>query len=45
GKLLDVKEIVVEGTDLNHNLVIVEKIKSCPKTYPRKAGNVTKKPL
>lgn len=45
GKLLNVKELVVEGTDLKHNLVTVEKVKVCPKTYPRKAGNVTKKPL
>lgn len=45
GNLKDVKKILIEGTDLNHNLVIVEKIKICPKTYPRKAGNVNKKPL
>ncbi len=45
GKLKGITEVEIEGTDLNHNLVIVDKIKSTPKTFPRKAGNVTKKPL
>ena len=45
GKLLRVDETIIEGTDLNHNIVIVEKIKQCPKTYPRKAGIVAKKPI
>lgn len=45
GKLLRVDETIIEGTDLNHNIVIVEKIKQCPKTYPRKAGTVAKKPI
>lgn len=45
GKLIRVDETIVEGTDLNHNIVVVKKIKECPKAYPRKAGNVTKKPI
>lgn len=45
GKLVDVIEVSIEGTDLKHNLVIVKKIKETPKTYPRKAGTITKKPL
>lgn len=45
GKLLRVDETLIEETDLNHNIVVVEKIKECPKTYPRKAGTVTKKPI
>lgn len=45
GNLLRVDKILIEDTDLNHNIVIVKKIKSCPKTYPRKAGTVTKKPI
>ncbi|MGL4850244.1 MAG: 16S rRNA (guanine(527)-N(7))-methyltransferase RsmG [Clostridium sp.] len=45
GRLARIDETVVEGTDLNHNIVVVEKVKECPKTYPRKAGNVTKKPI
>lgn len=45
GKLKEIKEINVYGTDLSHNLVIVDKISETPKAYPRKAGNITKKPL
>ncbi|AQM60855.1 16S rRNA (guanine(527)-N(7))-methyltransferase RsmG [Clostridium baratii] len=45
GKLLRVDETIIEDTDLNHNIVVVEKIKECPKIYPRKAGTVTKKPI
>ncbi|MPQ43779.1 16S rRNA (guanine(527)-N(7))-methyltransferase RsmG [Clostridium tarantellae] len=45
GKLEGVLEVNIEGSDLKHNLVIVKKIKETPKTYPRKAGSITKKPL
>ena len=45
GELQGIIEISIEDTDLNHNIVVVEKIKECPKTYPRKAGTVTKKPI
>ncbi len=45
GKLKDIVEINIEETDLKHNIVIVEKVKECPKQYPRKAGIVTKKPI
>jgi 16S rRNA (guanine527-N7)-methyltransferase len=44
----DVEEILkvdIEGSDLNHNLVIIRKLKETPKKYPRKAGMVTKNPL
>lgn len=45
GKLKNVIELEIEGTDLKHNLVVIEKIKNCTNTYPRKAGIITKKPL
>ena len=45
GKLKDVIEVEIEGTDVKHNIVIVDKVKECPSSYPRKAGIVTKKPL
>lgn len=45
GKLRGIIEVEIEGTDLKHNIVEVEKVNNCPKTYPRKAGTVTKKPL
>ena len=45
GKVVAVVEVNIEGTDLKHNLVIIKKVKETPKTYPRKAGTITKKPL
>ncbi|PRR81396.1 16S rRNA (guanine(527)-N(7))-methyltransferase RsmG [Clostridium vincentii] len=45
GKLKEVIKIDIEDTDLKHNIVVVNKIKECPLSYPRKAGSITKKPL
>ena len=45
GKLKNIIEVKIEETDLNHNIVIVNKIKECPPNYPRKAGIVNKKPI
>lgn len=45
GKLKKVIELEIEGTDLKHNIVVINKIKSCSVLYPRKAGIITKKPL
>lgn len=45
GEIKNIIEVDIEGTDLHHNIVIVDKVKECPKQYPRKAGTVSKKPL
>lgn len=45
GEIQQVKEVKVEDTDLKHNLVVVKKIKSCGKKYPRNMGNIKKNPL
>ena len=45
GKLKEVIEVEIEETDLKHNIVVINKIKNCSNTYPRKAGIITKKPL
>ena len=45
GELKNIIEVSIEGTDLRHNIVEVLKVKECNKTYPRKAGTITKKPL
>lgn len=44
-KVEKIIDVVVEDSDLKHNLVIVKKFKNTPKKYPRKAGMVTKNPL
>lgn len=41
-KLIPVK---IEDSDLEHNLVVIKKVKNTPKQYPRKAGTANKKPL
>lgn len=43
-----VKEVIsadVPFENLKHNIIIIEKLKPCPKEYPRKAGMPSKKPL
>jgi 16S rRNA (guanine527-N7)-methyltransferase len=45
GKIEDIIKIEIEDSDLNHNLVIVKKMKETPKIYPRRAGTAVKKPL
>lgn len=45
GELKNIIEVEVEGTNLNHNIVEVLKVSKCPKTYPRKAGTINKKPI
>ncbi|WP_416175716.1 16S rRNA (guanine(527)-N(7))-methyltransferase RsmG [Clostridium sp.] len=43
GKIEDI--IKVRDNELNHNLVIIKKVKNTPSKYPRRAGIVSKKPL
>ncbi|EJO5348119.1 16S rRNA (guanine(527)-N(7))-methyltransferase RsmG [Clostridium botulinum] len=45
GKLEDIIEIDIEGTDLKHNLAIIKKVKETGKKYPRKPGVIKKNPL
>ncbi|MDP4119226.1 MAG: 16S rRNA (guanine(527)-N(7))-methyltransferase RsmG [Bacillota bacterium] len=45
GKIEKVADVQIPYTDLMHRIVVVKKIKSTPKIYPRKAGIPSKKPL
>ena len=45
GKLIDICEVSIEDTELRHNLVVINKVKECLKTYPRKAGSINKNPI
>jgi len=36
GKITDVKEIVLPGTDIKHTIIVIEKTKETPKTFPRR---------
>lgn len=45
GKIEEIIPVEIEDTDLQHNIVIIKKIKSCPGIYPRKAGLISKNPI
>ncbi|HBM76440.1 MAG TPA: 16S rRNA (guanine(527)-N(7))-methyltransferase RsmG [Clostridiaceae bacterium] len=45
GNLKDILSTDVYGSDLNHYIAKIQKIKACPKKYPRKAGTAEKNPI
>ena len=45
GKVTEVIDVTIPSTDLSHKLVFIEKVSSTPKSYPRKAGKISKNPL
>lgn len=45
GKIKTKEEFCLPETDMNRNIIIIEKIKETPKKYPRKSGTPTKQPL
>lgn len=45
GKLTAVKKLTLPDSDIERSFVIIDKVKSTPKTYPRKAGTASKNPL
>lgn len=45
GKVSEVKEYNIPGTDITHSAVIIEKVRRCPELYPRQFGQIKKKPL
>jgi 16S rRNA (guanine527-N7)-methyltransferase len=45
GKLEEVENIILPGTDIERNIFIIRKIKETPIIYPRKAGTPEKNPI
>lgn len=45
GKVVEVLSVDIPFSDLNHKIVIIEKIAKTDKKYPRKAGTPSKEPL
>lgn len=45
GEVVEIREVSVPHTDLLHKIVIVKKVRPCPREYPRKAGTPSKKPI
>lgn len=45
GEISEIKKVSIPETDINHSLIIINKIRSTPSKYPRKAGKVKKEPI
>lgn len=45
GKLEDVKDYTIPGTDITHRLVVIRKVRETPKKYPRRWAQIKKQPL
>ncbi len=45
GKVEKVDEFDLPNSDINRNIILIDKIKETPSKYPRKAGEPSKKPL
>lgn len=45
GKIENIEKINLPSSDIERNIIIIRKIKSTPKEYPRKAGTPSKHPL
>lgn len=45
GRMTEQKSFLLPFSDINRNLIVIEKCRPTPKQYPRKAGTASKKPL
>ncbi len=45
GRVEEVIQTEIPGTDLRHNIVVIKKIKKTPDGYPRKAGKPSSSPI
>ena len=45
GKVLDINNILIPKTDIEHSIILIKKVRHTPIQYPRKAGKITKKPI
>ena len=45
GELIEIKQIEIPHTDLEHKIVLIKKIVQTPAKYPRKAGKPVKSPI
>ena len=45
GELIEIKQIEIPHTDLEHKIVLIKKVAQTPQKYPRKAGKPVKNPI
>jgi len=39
GKVFEIEEIILPGTDINHTIIVIEKVSNTPKSFPRRKIN------
>jgi 16S rRNA (guanine527-N7)-methyltransferase len=45
GKFVKIEDTAIPGEEMNHKLVVVEKVSTISEKFPRKAGQIEKKPI
>jgi 16S rRNA (guanine527-N7)-methyltransferase len=45
GKIVKQEKIIIPHSDITHSLIFIQKVKSTPAKYPRKAGKPNKNPI
>ena len=45
GKVEKIYEYTIPGTDVTHNAVVIRKVGTTPKQYPRSWGKIKKAPI
>lgn len=45
GRLADVADYAIPGSDVTHRVIVIDKVDKTPKQYPRQFGQIKKKPL
>lgn len=45
GRIKEVKEIILPESEIKRSIIVIEKIRNTPKSYPRKAGKPRKEPI
>ncbi len=45
GKIVNIEKLLLPNSDIERNIIIIEKVKQTPKQYPRKAGIPAKEPI
>lgn len=45
GEVIEIKQIVIPNTELQHKIVFIKKMQQTPIQYPRKAGKALKNPI
>lgn len=45
GRVEKVESMILPGSDINRNIILIKKFRQTPPSYPRKSGKPSKQPL